>query len=49
MLFVLFICLKTLAKHFKCFSNSKTVQIVVIKNPFNPMVYLYSIVQSIIK
>lgn len=36
MMFVLFIYLKTLAKYFKCFSSSKTAQIEVIKNPFQP-------------
>ena len=36
MLFVLFIYLKALAKYFNCLCNSKTVQIVVIKNSFQP-------------
>lgn len=48
MLFALFMYLKTLVKYIVYFSNSKAVQIVVMKNPFNPTVYIYSIVQTVI-
>lgn len=48
MLFALFMYLKTLAKNIEYFSNSKAVQTVVIKNPFNPTVYIYSVVQTVI-
>ena len=41
-MFVLFIYLKILTKYFECFSNSKIVQIMVIKKTFSILLFTYT-------
>ena len=48
MMFALFIYLKILEEYFECFSHSKEVPLVVIKNLSNFTLYIYSIVQTVI-